>query len=283
MIYLNVADFNIAVSGFDTPLFQKRTEEYQCAPIKADLTVSCEFLDEIPFPKGNPVASAGERHWLKNETEYVIYDSIFVDGKEVVIASIIANHNWSEVRGYLKNVEQWGGPASDLRNFNLLGEVFRWFILFHDGIILHSSCIKCKGKGIAFSAPSGTGKSTHTGLWRQCFETEMINDDSPAVRTKNGILHLFGTPWSGKTDINHNIHAPFSFLVFLEQGKENKLTKLSTAQVNFLLLRELARPVYPELSSMTLDFMGKIIENVPAYLLQCTISEEAAKLSYSLL
>jgi len=111
----------------------------------------------------------------------------------------------------------------------------------------------------------------------------MINDDSPAVRTKNGILHLFGTPWSGKTDINHNIHAPFSFLVFLEQGKENKLTKLSTAQVNFLLLRELARPVYPELSSMTLDFMGKIIENVPAYLLQCTISEEAAKLSYSLL
>ena len=283
MIYLKIADLNIAAEGFDTPLFQKRTSEYQCVKTTADLTVKCEFLNEIPFPEGIQVAFSGERHWLKTENGYAIYDSICVDGTEVVIASIIANQDWSEVRSYLKNVEQWGGPASDVRNFNLLGEVFRWFILFHDGIILHSSSLKCDGKGIAFSAPSGTGKSTHTSLWRNIYQAEMINDDSPAVRIIDDTMMLFGTPWSGKTDINHNISAPFSCLVFLEQAKENRITKLPPNQINFLLLRELVRPVYPELLIKTLSFMEKIISTVPAFLLQCTISEEAAKLSHSIL
>ncbi len=283
MIYLKIAGLTIAADGFDTLLFQERTKEYQCNITEADMTIHCKFNDHILFPRGTEVASYGERHWVKDEDTYSFYDSIFIDGKEIVIASVTANKDWSHVESELMNVEQWGGPESDLRNFNLLGEVFRWFILFHQGIILHSSCLKCKGKGIAFSAPSGTGKSTHTELWRKYYSVEMINDDSPAVRLINGKMTVFGTPWSGKTDINHNISAPLACIVFLEQANENQLIKLSSSQVSQKLLRELIRPVYPELLLKTLDFMEKMITYVPAYLLKCTISEEAAILTYSLL
>ncbi len=283
MIYLNIAGLNIAAEGFDTPLFQERTKEYQYKTTKADLTIHCKFNDHIPFPRGTEVASSGERHWLKDENTYSFYDSVVIDGQEIVIASVTANKDWSYVESELMNVEQWGGPESDVRNFNLLGEVFRWFILFHQGIILHSSCLKCEGKGIAFSAPSGTGKSTHTGLWRKYYSVEMINDDSPAVRFIDNKMIVFGTPWSGKTDINHNINAPLAYIVFLEQANENQLEKLTNSQVSQKLLRELIRPVYPELLLKTLDFMEKMITNVPAYLLKCTISEEAATLTHSLL
>lgn len=283
MIYLKIAELIISAKGFETPFFHQRTKEYQCDPQKADLQVTCEFLDTISFPKGNEVASLGERHWLVCDTGYCFYDSIFVDGKEIVISAIYANHDWSVVTSYLTRVEQWGGPASDLRNFNLLGEAFKWFILFRQGMVLHSSCVKSAGKGIAFSAPSGTGKSTHTGLWRKYFNVEMINDDSPAVRLIDDTMYVYGTPWSGKTDINHNIFAPLTCIVFLEQAMSNELIQLSVSQTNQRLLRELPKPVYPELLLKTLDFMEQMVQHVPSYLLKCTISEEAAKLSHSLL
>ena len=283
MIYLKVADFTISAEGFDTPFFHQRTREYQCIPQNADLQITCEFLDEIPLPKGKEVTFSGERHWLIRDDGYCFYDSIFIDGKEILISSIIANRDWTKVTSYLKRVEQWGGPASDLRNFNLLGEVFKWFVLFKQGMVLHSSCVKSAGKGIAFSAPSGTGKSTHTGLWRKYFDVEMINDDSPVVRLIGDTIMVYGTPWSGKTDINHNIFAPLSCIVFLEQSKENELIRLSVSETNQKLLRELPKPVYPELLLKTLDFMEHMIRRIPFYLLKCTISEEAALLSHSLL
>lgn len=37
---------------------------------------------------------------------------------------------------------------------------------FYDRVTLHGACISYKGNGILFTAASGTGKSTHIGLWK---------------------------------------------------------------------------------------------------------------------
>lgn len=283
MIDLQIAGLHIKASGFDTSLFQKRTMEYQSGEATPDLTVEADFCENISIPEGKQIACSGERHWLKTETGYAIYDSVWIGKEKTVIASIHANCDWSVVSASLKRVESWGGADSDVRNFNLLGEIFRWHLLCRGGMILHSSCLRHEGKGIAFSAPSGTGKSTHTALWRRLYRTEMINDDSPAVRMTEDGLMLFGTPWSGKSDINHNISAPFSALVFLEQSCSNRISRIPTSQMSTFLLRELIRPVYPELLLKTLDFMEQIIGATPAFLLQCTASDAAAKLSHDFL
>lgn len=283
MIDLQIAGFHIKASGFDTSLFQKRTMEYRCEEAEPDLTVESKFCEHISIPDGKQIACSGERHWLKTETGYAIYDSVWIGKKQTVLASIHANCDWSVVSACLRRVELWGGADSDVRNFNLLGEIFRWFLLCRNGMILHSSCLRCAGKGIAFSAPSGTGKSTHTALWRRLYQTEMINDDSPAIRMTQSGLMLFGTPWSGKSDINHNISAPLSALVFLEQSDSNRISRLSVGQISTFLLRELIRPVYPELLLKTLNFMEQIIKETPSFLLQCTASDAAAKLAHDVL
>lgn len=284
MITLKIAELGIAADGFDFPYFRKRTMEYQEPFAKSDLKITCRMLPHIPKPAGAEIAACGERHFLRIEQGYGLYDSAWLNGEEVVVASITANRDWSVVEAALRDVEQCGGAPSDVRSFHLLGEVFRWFLPFHEGIVLHSSCLLSQGSAMAFSAPSGTGKSTHTGLWRKYFtDVTMMNDDSPAVRKREQGMIAYGTPWSGKTEINHNLSAPLKAIVFLEQAKENRLQRLSNREISFRLLRELARPVFPELLQQNLNFLEQMIGAVPAYLLQCTISEEAARLSHRIL
>lgn len=70
------------------------------------------------------------------------------------------------------------------------------------GFMLHASAIVVDNKAYLFSAPSGTGKSTHTKLWQECFGDKaiIINDDKPAIRIEEGKCFAYGTPFSGKTD-----------------------------------------------------------------------------------
>ena len=69
-------------------------------------------------------------------------------------------------------------------------------LINHDGLVIHSSSIAFRDKGIIFTAPSGTGKSTHVNLWEQTFgrEVTVVNDDTPAIRFINDVPMLSGTP-----------------------------------------------------------------------------------------
>ena len=69
-------------------------------------------------------------------------------------------------------------------------------LINHDGLVIHSSSIAFRDKGIIFTAPSGAGKSTHVNLWEQTFgrEVTVVNDDTPAIRFINDVPMLSGTP-----------------------------------------------------------------------------------------
>ena len=131
-----------------------------------------------------------------------------------------------------------------------------------------------------FSAPSGTGKSTHSGLWKKYYSDDVtvINDDSPALRFMPNGIKVCGTPWSGKTDINTNISAPLKAIVMLQQKPENTIRRLSVDEAVFRLMNEVTRPAYNELFEITLNNIEKIISSVPVYLLGCNISKEAVDL-----
>ncbi|MGE5405188.1 MAG: hypothetical protein ACM3PP_09615, partial [Candidatus Saccharibacteria bacterium] len=85
----------------------------------------------------------------------------------------------------------------------LIGVAFRNCLLHHDGIVVHASSIKWRGKGLLFTAPSGTGKSTHVRLWQKYMgdEVEVLNDDTPAIKFVDGKPFVFGTPWGGSTNV----------------------------------------------------------------------------------
>ena len=51
-------------------------------------------------------------------------------------------------------------------------------------IVFHGSVIAVDGVGYLFTAKSGTGKSTHTRLWREMLRDKavMVNDDKPLIK-----------------------------------------------------------------------------------------------------
>ena len=68
-------------------------------------------------------------------------------------------------------------------------------------LAIHSSVIEYNNLAYMFLGESGTGKSTHTRLWRECVEgAKLLNDDSPIIRVIDGITYVYGSPWSGKSN-----------------------------------------------------------------------------------
>lgn len=71
----------------------------------------------------------------------------------------------------------------------------------YGGFFLHASAVALDGAAYLFSADSGTGKSTHTGLWMDCFGQEraqIINDDKPAVIQGQYLLCLWNAVFREK-------------------------------------------------------------------------------------
>lgn len=149
-------------------------------------------------------------------------------------------------------------------------------------VLLHASVIRKDGRGYLMTAPSGTGKSTHTWLWYKNIPgCDLMNDDNPVVRIVEGKPVVYGTPWSGKTPCYRNIEAPVGAIVRIQQRPENEIKRLSPVQAFAVLL--------PAASSMKwdsrvyhgiCDTVTAIIAKVGVYELGCLPNAEAAHLCY---
>ena len=101
------------------------------------------------------------------------------------------------------------------------GMEFYTKLLLHEGMMLHASAVAMEEKCYLFSAPSGTGKSTHTKQWKKFFgeeKAEIINDDKPALRRREDGWYAYGTPFSGKTDEQLNRKVKLQGICILERG-----------------------------------------------------------------
>lgn len=113
-----------------------------------------------------------------------------------------------------------------------------------DTVALHGSCIVYKGKAVLFLGESGTGKSTHTRLWRENIAgSKLLNDDSPIVRYEEGGVWVYGSPWSGKTPCYKAECYPLAGCVRLSQAPYNKIRRLNTLQA-YAALHPSAPPAF---------------------------------------
>lgn len=171
--------------------------------------------------------------------------------------------------------------ASDgLIEYMITGSLFYRTLLSHSGILLHSSAVARDGKAYLFSAPSGTGKSTHTALWLKEFEgAEIINDDKPALRLLDGTFYVYGTPWSGKTNLSQNKKFPLQAIAFLSRGEENKIAPMPSAKALHNLLSQTVRPGGKAANNL-FDMLENVITKVPIYEFSCNMEPAAAHISY---
>ena len=145
-----------------------------------------------------------------------------------------------------------------------------------DAFFMHGSAIMVDGEAYLFTAKSGTGKSTHTRLWRELLgeRAVMINDDKPIIRLIDGKFYAYGTPWNGKHRLSTDTKAPIKAICILERGKEAPKDAL------LKILDQTLRPTKKERLEKELDLIGKLLKSVNLYKLWCNVSLDAAKLSY---
>ena len=152
-----------------------------------------------------------------------------------------------------------------------------------DTLEIHSSVTVCDGAGYAFLGKSGTGKSTHSRLWREHIPgSTLLNDDNPVIRIKDGQARIYGSPWSGKTPCYKAESAPLSAIVRIRQCADNRIQQLSPVEAYASIYSSCS--AFREIKG-TADgihaTLSRLVSLVPMYILDCRPDKEAAQLCHS--
>ena len=149
-------------------------------------------------------------------------------------------------------------------------------------LLFHGSVVAVDGEAYLFTAPSGTGKSTHTRLWRETFgeRAVMINDDKPLLRVSREGVRAYGTPWNGKHHLGGNCSAPLKALCILERARENHVERVSPEDAFPRMLQQCYLPENGEKVEKTLALLERMCQTVKLYRLGCNMKREAALVSY---
>ena len=151
-----------------------------------------------------------------------------------------------------------------------------------DTLLFHGSVVAVDGEGYLFTAKSGTGKSTHTALWREVFgdRAVMVNDDKPLLRITGEGVTAYGTPWDGKHHLSTNIAVPLRGIAILTRDVTNHIEPLSRRAAYPRILQQTYRPGDPQRLSATLQLVDRLLRRVPVYRLGCNMEPEAARVAY---
>ena len=232
--------------------------------------VECEELTRFEFAERE-----AECVFLRSEEEYIL----------TIKNATRAQHIFKCKRNSTQCVLTNAGVVDDDYSFIRFGI---WFMLNIVAVqkltaAVHSSVIVCHDEAVMFLGESGTGKSTHTRLWRENIEgATLLNDDSPFVGVSDGRAVAYGSPWSGKTPCYKNENYPIRAIVRLSQAPHNKMRQLRSLQAIGALLPSLP-PAFAfdeKLEDAVMNVLSAVVSNVPVYHLECLPDAAAAQLSY---
>lgn len=145
---------------------------------------------------------------------------------------------------------------------------------------MHASVTVRGDLGYLFLGKSGTGKSTHSRLWQECFKDAwLLNDDNPVVRLKEDGAYVYGSPWSGKTPCYKNDVRRIGAFVKLAQAPYNKMHTLRLPEAYaYILSSSSGLKIVPQVMDQLYDTISRLIQTVQVYGLECLPDTAAAEL-----
>ena len=152
---------------------------------------------------------------------------------------------------------------------------------YYDTILFHGSVIAVDGVAYVFTAKSGTGKSTHTALWRRLFgdRAVMVNDDKPLLHIDD-VVTAYGTPYDGKHKLSNKIAVPLKAVCILERAEENSIVKITRSEAYPMLVQQAYRPADVVAMQKTLSLIDKMADTVGLFRLGCNMDPDAARVAY---
>lgn len=155
---------------------------------------------------------------------------------------------------------------------------------FFNRMVFHGAVISYNGKGYLFTAPSGTGKTTHISLWQQYIENvDIVNGDKPILHIENKEAEAFATPYSGKEGYQNHSSIMLGGICLIKRGAENKIERVSAGTILTEIMNQIFLPYEADAVVKTLELLDSLLTSVPVYVLECNISEDAVKTSFEAL
>lgn len=187
----------------------------------------------------------------------------------------LAEYQWDEKRIQIKYLSKEEACFCDMQ------KVFKHIaweaILMHERkLMLHASYLATSYGGIAFSGPSGIGKTTQAGLWKQYGNGKVLNGDKVILEQKGDKWIGYGSPYAGSSKCYINGSCELKYLFFLKQGQTCELKRLSVA--------ESFKQIYAGLTvnrwntenvNCVCELAEQLAMEIPAYEFTCTPDEEA--------
>lgn len=151
----------------------------------------------------------------------------------------------------------------------------------YDRLLMHGAVITYKEDAFMFTAPSGTGKSTHISLWNQYIgsDVDIVNGDKPIVAIEEEVI-VYGTPWGGKENWQKNRKAPLKAIVLIEQSKTNSMERVDPGLYVPMMMQQIYLPKEEKKVARALELLDGLLQRVPFYVLRCDMSEEAVRCSF---
>ena len=256
--------------------FKNSIENYSKQIDKPGYNMNVEVLDIIEAPSGKP------QYAYRNRTVYEsdLKRTTVLKSKKGTIMEIISHtYDFTSVDIFLSNRLREQLPEQE---YTLSGLFFMAMALNENMLSLHASAIEINNRAILFSGVSGTGKTTHVNNWQTLYgPLPVINDDKPIISAKDDSIMVHGSPFSGKESININKSLPLGAIIFLRQGKENKVVLPSKKEAVQLLLKNIYRPDSDLLMEKALKLCETIIKFIPIYVFHATIDASSAEKIHS--
>ena len=271
--YYSFAGVNIEIEIPDKIAYldERYLAPFAAEKMEAPNRFEFEVVDELSAPDGTCVANEGGFR-------------VYADGVCTVRYIGAVRQSWKD--GYARVLHRGSEHAVQIKRSEHTRRIGTHTVLSclsaehlvaqAGGFIFHSSYIAHKGKGILFTAPSGTGKSTQAALWEELRGAQILNGDRSAVRAEPDCVRVYGVPFAGSSQICENVTLPLAAIVYLKQAPQTTIRRLRGA--------EAFRRIWEGCSINTWDrgdvelvseTVGRIVTELPVYELACTPDESA--------
>ena len=151
----------------------------------------------------------------------------------------------------------------------------------YDAFVLHGAAVVKDDLAYLFTAPSGTGKTTHVRLWRYFLAGSWIlNGDKPILRRSPTGFTVCGTPWRGKENHGVNAERPIRGICLLRRGRENRIVPAAPSELVRFLTRQIYIPKEPARADKLVKLLDECCRTVPIWSMECTFSPRAAQTAW---
>lgn len=128
--------------------------------------------------------------------------------------------------------------------FHAIRFAFLYTAELHGILAIHSASVLYRDRAWLFSAPSGTGKSTHAALWHDILHTPYLNGDLNLITPGNSQPFVHGLPWCGTSGICNSSAHPLGGIIFLKQSPFDSVSRLRGDDRVLALSRRLISPCW---------------------------------------